>query len=276
MTYLSAAILLSYIACFAEGLRHLQMKSYDERESLNNGEVFVINLKERKDRCFCASQQLVNSSYPVHRFEAIEDATLGEACPKMPHELWGSTGAASLTCSNYKIYQQLKETQKESPDRKWVMVLEDDFEMKPEFWTRVNEELQKNEKWGVLYIDSNFMGREIKQRDYLTYLDGDDRLRSSHCMVIKTSYIDQLIASIDKDAKPMDRMSHGFVLDKIPVAQWGPQIIQQLHTKQDAKRAQCDITLGQSNVHHKGGLLPPTETEHKVNLAKSTKHAFQC
>lgn len=100
-------------------------------------QIYVINLKKRKDRWECARSQLAASApYNYTRFEAVSANNVNKECPYLKKAwLAGGDPAKGVMCSNYKIWEE--EVKNGHSD--FVIIFEDDVAMGREMWDKIHD-----------------------------------------------------------------------------------------------------------------------------------------
>lgn len=163
---------------FSEGLRLPTSSSTSENEEMHLQDltkapkianVYVINLKARRDRCLCMSSQLINSPFPVFRIEAATPDTQFDLCPTLNNLKTGighqgyeknrNTGAQTgLFCSNYLAWQHAT-TQSEDEKPAFTIIMEDDLILHDEtkFWHELSSFLGSDcegDQWDRVVVDT--------------------------------------------------------------------------------------------------------------------------
>eukprot|EP00440_Ansanella_granifera_P049689 gb/GFBE01053846.1/.p1 GENE.gb/GFBE01053846.1/~~gb/GFBE01053846.1/.p1 ORF type:complete len:394 (+),score=81.91 gb/GFBE01053846.1/:1-1182(+) len=114
-------------------------------------DTYVINLDTRVDRCRCMAAQLSSAPQAVYRHRAEPSSECSEL-KSDARSLYGKrnhTPEKSLFCTNYKVWKRARES-----DAEFVMILEDDAVLAPDFWSSVMSFLKECNDFDYLSVDS--------------------------------------------------------------------------------------------------------------------------
>eukprot|EP00746_Dinoflagellata_sp_MGD_P125931 gnl/MRDRNA2_/MRDRNA2_60836_c0_seq1.p1 gnl/MRDRNA2_/MRDRNA2_60836_c0~~gnl/MRDRNA2_/MRDRNA2_60836_c0_seq1.p1 ORF type:complete len:290 (+),score=35.89 gnl/MRDRNA2_/MRDRNA2_60836_c0_seq1:107-976(+) len=144
----------------SEGLR---MATQNDENITKKANIYVLNLKERKDRCLFTSAQLASSPFPVFRMEAATPVTQFDKCPTLEGlrrgvvaedygEKFHSGGQTALYCSNYITWEHAQ-----AQNTEFTVILEDDVILKEDFWQKMQSFLSSDctgEQWDRVLVDT--------------------------------------------------------------------------------------------------------------------------
>lgn len=115
-------------------------------------DTYVINLDHRMDRCKCMQSMLADAPTSVYRQPAVEP----DQCSLRPnwHSMYGKrnhTAEQSLFCSNYQVWKRAA-----SANADFIVIMEDDVVLKPNFWEVVHEMIEDCADFDYLSVDAHF------------------------------------------------------------------------------------------------------------------------
>lgn len=209
--------------------------------------IFVINLKDRTDRCQCMQEQLKDSPYEVFRQDAVTKHNYKDHCPgvvgnleaRMTHE------EQAIFCSNQMIYDRINRRNKTAD---FYINVEDDLKLKhpKKFWEELRHFLESDcstESWDMIAVDTfgegsskgdNSIGlRKGKQcfnneheRSFTVY-EGQGRRWGAHFTIVKASAIPKLMHRHIHIADHFD----SFRREGVTVRFWQPEFLMQMDSK---------------------------------------------
>jgi len=244
-----------------------QSLSHRPESTARLAHIYVMNLKERRDRCECMRSQLKSSLFTVSRHEAVSKASLNEQCPDAPlNKTW-----AAIFCSNRQIISKALA----SPNKpKYIIIMEDDLAFEPQFFTKLHSllsnECLESSHWDRMVVDTF---------DTLWTLDPKKQLHSlkrqhiqcndqegseshpelsklyhankdsygAHVQIIKSSALESMINS------GFQTMDHWDKFKNVTTIFWQPKLVKQIGKWQHGQApTECDQKSIEKSDHHGG------------------------
>lgn len=197
----------------AELLTEFEQEASDASERPVTFDTYVVNLDRRPDRCQCMAKQLASAPQGVYRQSAVDQSVCN--LPDDARTLYGNrnhTAEKSLFCSNYLIWQRAKRSRAD-----FVVILEDDAILEPNFWPMIGDFMQCSnfdyvtvDSWkagGGLALDrtdacsTRDMGERLYRPNPNKYLD----YWGTQAQIIRASFLDTLLGKAKlRGMGPMD------------------------------------------------------------------------
>jgi len=240
--------------------------------------IYVINMKERKDRCLCMASQLNNSPFPVFKITAATVDTQFELCPAIKGlDRRGNVGTrnrggqSALFCSNYLAWLHAA-----APSSKadFTVVLEDDVIFdQAQFWPELQNFLDsdcEDHVWDQILVDTIHMKKPGKQYLCTNQMEQKRTITSglgygTHMQIFRTSslhkYLSQMtLHTTDKwSAAPGNTTLRG----------WNPNLVlQSSQLKKLGIVEKLPSFCGRSTMH--------SDIESFARVPTTPKLAFEC
>jgi GR25 family glycosyltransferase involved in LPS biosynthesis len=217
-------------------------------------DTYVINLDSRTDRCQCMAKQLLTAPGPVYRQPALR----ADTCTDLKDDyniLSGDrnhTSEKSLFCSNYHVWQKAR-----SSDADFIVILEDDAELSPNFWPAVINFVYGCTEFDYVSVDTmitqqhdlvkpcgvNTLGNLYRPYEHLWYW-------GTQAQIIRTSYLDVLISRAQQYGMgPIDLWWMTHINDGRSLA-WQPGILSQEKgsTNESIALLGCEASVLRSDI----------------------------
>lgn len=193
-------------------------------------EVYVINLKDRTDKCRCMRQQLRDAPWPTHRFDAVNMNNTAASCPTLTlpaiEDETKAKKSAALVCSNLHIWRKFLNESTASH----LVVFEDDAILPdPRMWDKLQQLIQEPcMEWDYLMIDGFGPGTRATKGWYgstdttptlcsnnMTWTNLSFRVSGSQMQVMNRHAVEVLVYYADRIGRPdMRGMAFTPVMDK--------------------------------------------------------------
>jgi len=243
--------------------------SYRSESTAKLAHIYVMNLKERRDRCECMQTQVKSPLFTAFRHEAVSKAKLQEQCPDAPvNKTW-----AAIFCSNRQIINKALA----SPIKpKYIIIMEDDLAFQPEFFTKLhrllNNECLGRNQWDRMVVDTfTTFGKDdprkvsfaLSRKSIQCNERGEEGFESdpqfhqlyhanrdsygAHVQIIKYSALESMING------GFHTVDHWRDFKDVKTIFWQPNLVKQVGNFQHGQPpAECDKKSIAKNDHHGG------------------------